>query len=96
MEEIQLSQEQALIYSLIPVGIGFLLGLVPLVAGVMKRKLRLGFFGLIASTVGGAILGVILSIPAMAIFTWLIVRDKFVAEDVVAQNTPETPDGTKN
>jgi hypothetical protein len=95
MEEIQLSSEQALIYSLIPVGIGFLLGLVPLVAGIIKRKLRLGFFGLIASTVGGAILGVILSIPAMAVFTWLIVRDKFVAEDVVAQDDSDLPNDTK-
>jgi hypothetical protein len=96
MEEIQLSAEQALIYSLIPVGIGFLLGLVPLVLGIMKRKLRLGLFGLIASTIGGAILGVILSIPAMAVFTWLIVRDGFVAEDVVSHDeVPASEDDTK-
>jgi hypothetical protein len=44
----------------------------------------LGIFGLIASTLGGALLGVILSIPAMAIFTWLIVRDGFVADDVAS------------
>ena len=92
MEEIQLSAEQALIYTLIPIGIGVLLGLVPLVAGIMKRKLRLGFLGLIASTVGGAILGVLLSIPAMAIFTWLIVRDGFVAEDVVSNDEAAAPE----
>lgn len=89
MDEIRLTSDQALLYALIPIGIGFLLGLIPLIAGIIKRKIRLGVFGLIASTLGGAILGVILSIPAMAVFTWLIVRDRFVAEDVVSDNPPE-------
>ena len=84
MEEVRLSENQALLYILIPAGIGLLLGLVPLVAGVLKRRVKLGVAGLIASTIGGALLGVILSIPAMAVFTWLIVRDRFVAEEVAS------------
>ncbi len=84
MEEVRLSEYEALTYILIPAGIGFLLGLVPLVLGFIKQKVRLGVFGLIASTLGGAILGVILSIPAMAVFTWMIVRDGFVAEEVAS------------
>lgn len=96
MEEVRISENQALIYILIPAGIGFLLGLVPLVAGVFKRKLRLGFYGLIASTIGGAILGVILSIPAMAVFTWLIVRDRFVAEEVASEAPSNSSDENQN
>lgn len=84
MEEVRLTEYQAFLYILIPAGIGFLLGLVPLIAGFIKRKVRLGVFGLIVSTLGGALLGVILSIPAMAVFTWLIVRDGFVAADVAS------------
>ena len=89
MEEVRLTGNEALLYILIPAGIGFLLGLIPLIAGLVKRKVRLGVVGLIASTLGGALLGVILSIPAMAIFTWLIVRDGFVAADV-ASDAPAT------
>ena len=84
MEEVRLTGNEAFLYALIPAGIGLLLGLVPLIAGLIKRKLRLGVIGLIVSIVGGGLLGVILSIPAMAIFTWLIVRDGFVASDVVS------------
>jgi hypothetical protein len=31
----------------------------------------------------------ILSVPAMAIFTWLIVRDRFVAEDAISIESAE-------
>jgi cobalamin synthase len=55
--------------------IGLVLGLIPLIAGVVKKKIRLGCFGLVASTVGGALLGVFLSIPVTAVFTWLIFRN---------------------
>jgi hypothetical protein len=89
MEEIRLTTNEAILYALIPAAIGFLLGLVPLVAGIIKRKVRLGVFGLIASTIGGALLGVILAIPAMAVFTWLIVRDRFVAAEVASDPQPQ-------
>ena len=92
MEEIRLSSNEALLYMLIPVGIGFLLGLVPLAAGIFKGKIRLGVIGLIATTLGGALLGVILSIPAMAIFTWLVVRDGFVAADAVSDDQTNSSD----
>lgn len=84
MEEIRLTTSEAMLYAMIPVVIGFGLGLVPLIAGILKRKYMLGIAGLLVSTVGGAILGVIISIPAMAVFTWLIVRDRFVPTE-----TPE-------
>lgn len=96
MEEVRLSGNEAILLALIPVAIGFLLGLVPLVTGFMKGKVRLGIFGLIASTLGGALLGVILSIPAMAIFTWLIVRDGFVADDVTSDAPAANSDDDQN
>ncbi|MGH9946053.1 MAG: hypothetical protein ACRD6X_02515 [Pyrinomonadaceae bacterium] len=78
MEEIRLTYTEALLYGLIPVAVGFVLGLIPLITGIIKKKIFLGVAGLIVSTIGGAILGAILSIPAMAVFTWLIIRDRFV------------------
>jgi len=81
MEEVRLTYSQAFWLAMIPVLIGFALGLIPLVMGIVRKKVKLGILGLIVSTLGGAILGVILSIPAMAIFTWLIMRDQFVAAD---------------
>lgn len=72
---------------LLHAAIGLILGVVPLVAGILKKKVRLGFFGLLASTIGGAILGIFLSIPAMAVFTWLILRssDTAAASDEISE-----------
>lgn len=80
MQTTELLGDNALYYlPLIGGAVGLILGLVPLVAGIIKKKIRLGFFGLVASTVGGAILGIFLSIPAMAVFTWLILRSSETA-----------------
>ena len=89
MEEVTLTTSQAYLYALIPVAIGFALGLIPLIVGIVKKRIRLGLLGLIVSTVGGALLGMLLSIPAMAIFTWLIVRDGFVAEDAISVDSAD-------
>ncbi len=70
-----MTQQQLLIFGiLINAGIGLVLGLIPLILGFVKRNVKYGFFGFIASIVGGAILGILLSIPAIVIFSWLIVR----------------------
>lgn len=75
MEPIRLNTQEAILYiALINAGIGFVLGLIPLIFGIVKGKTRYGIFGLLAATAGGAILGLFLSIPAVAIFIWLIVR----------------------
>lgn len=84
MEEIRLSYSDAFWYAMIPVVSGFALGLIPFVIGIVRKRLKLGLLGLVFSTVGGAILGFLLSIPAMAIFTWLILRDKFVMTEIPA------------
>lgn len=59
---------------LINAGVGFLIGLVPLVVGFTKKEKRLAFLGLVCCGLGGAVLGIILSLPLAAIFTWLILR----------------------
>lgn len=55
-------------------GIGLVLGLVPLIFGFVKGRVKYGVIGLLACLVGGAVLGIILSVPAMVFFTWLVVR----------------------
>lgn len=90
MDEVRLTMSQALLYVAIGgAAVGFLLGLVPLILGIVKKKVKTGVIGLIVSTLGGALLGVFISIPAMAIFTWLILREQVVATDTV--ETPPEP-----
>src|SRR6187401_2163881 len=90
MDEVRLTMSEALLYvALGGAVVGFLLGLVPLILGIVKKKVTTGVIGLIVSTLGGALLGVFISIPAMAIFTWLILREQVVATDAIA--TPPEP-----
>ncbi|HEX3101135.1 MAG TPA: hypothetical protein VHQ01_05065 [Pyrinomonadaceae bacterium] len=75
MDPNTITPQQALVLGiLINAGVGLVVGLIPLVLGLVKRNVKYGFYGLLASIVGGAILGIILSIPAAVIFSWLIVR----------------------
>lgn len=60
--------------------IGFLLGLIPLLLGFFKKKIKFGVFGIIGSTIGGTILGLFLAIPITIVFTWLIVKKETVSE----------------
>jgi len=90
MEPIEISRSEALIYSmLLNAAFGFAVGVIPLIVGIVKRKVKLGVYGLIASAVGGALLGFILSIPAMAIFTWMIIRDQIRPDEPAEIQTPE-------
>jgi hypothetical protein len=75
MEQVQLTTREALLYgALFTAAIGFAVGLVPLAIGIWKKNLKLGVLGLLASTIGGALLGLLLAVPAAAIFVWLIVK----------------------
>ncbi len=67
-------------------GLGALIGLLPLILGFVKKERGYGVFGFFGSIVGGAVLGVLLSIPIVAIFTWLIVRDNKQPAEVAAVN----------
>jgi len=75
MEQINLTYREAILYSsLIHTFIGLLLGLIPLVLGIIRKERSYGVFGFLGSIIGGAILGLLLSIPVAAIFSWLILR----------------------
>jgi hypothetical protein len=96
MEEIRLTYSEAFLYAMIPALVGFVLGLIPLITGIVHKKVKLGLIGLAAATLGGLILGMILSIPAMAIFTWLILRDRFIAEEAVTENVETGGEDAEN
>ena len=98
MDEIRLTMSEALLYvALGGAVVGFFLGLVPLIVGIVKKKVKTGVIGLIVSTLGGALLGVFISIPAMAIFTWLILREQVVVTDAVdAPREPHSQDTKEN
>jgi len=82
MEQIKLTYTEAILYlALAGIVIGILLGLIPLILGIRKKKRQYGIYGFIASIVGGAI-SPILSIILVAIFTWLILRKPVVKEPV--------------
>ena len=87
MEPINMSPRDVLLYGvLINAGIGVVLGLVPLISGLIKGRPKYGIIGFVCSIIGGAILGIVLAIPASAIFTWLIFRDPKVADAAVVLN----------
>ncbi len=60
--------------TMIGTALGFILGLIPLVLGLIKKERKYAMFGFLGSLIGGALLGIFLSIPVTAIFTWLILR----------------------
>ena len=81
MEPIHLTTQEAILYAaLINAAVGFFLGLIPLCFGFFKGRGKLGILGIVCSTVGGAILGIFLSVPAVALFTWLIIREDRTVE----------------
>lgn len=91
MEQVRLSTQEALLYGMLITGaIGFAVGLVPLAVGVWKKKIKLGVLGLLASTVGGALLGLLLAVPAAAIFVWLIVRQPKGAPTKASEEVNDT------
>jgi len=75
MDVIEVTSREAIgMVILINTVIGFALGLIPLLFGHFNKQLKLGVIGIAAATLGGAILGVFLSVPATVVFTYLIAR----------------------
>ncbi len=88
MEQVKLTYTQAILYiALIGLVIGFLIGLIPLILGIKKEKRNYGYYGFAASTLLGLI-SPILSIIAVAVFSWLILRKPKPTEAVVANENP--------
>ena len=75
MEQIRLTNTEAILYiTLFNIGLGILFGLAPLIFGFIKKDRSYAVFGFLGSIIGGAILGIFLSIPVAILFTWLILR----------------------
>ena len=75
MSEIELTYRNFYLYMIIGGAIlGALAGIVPLILGRRRGKGRLGWYGLLASIVAGAI-APLLGIVVTAIFSWMIVRN---------------------
>lgn len=69
--------------------IGFVLGLIPLLFGYFSKQLKLGLIAIAVMTIGGAILGIYVSIPGMIFFTWLVARNAKRAKNVGFPPTEE-------
>jgi hypothetical protein len=88
MEQIKLTTNEAILYiALFNMGLGILFGLVPLIFGFIRKERSYAVFGFLGSIIGGALLGIFLSIPVAAIFTWLILRKS---------NTKHSPTATSS
>lgn len=75
MQSTEFTVQQLIFYgAIVGAVVGLLLGLVPLVLGLKRGERRLGIIGFLCCLIGGAFASVILSVPSLIIFTWLIVR----------------------
>ncbi len=86
MEQTITTQEAIMYAALFNGGVGLVLGLIPLIAGFVKRQIKYGIIGFLGTLVGGAALGIILSVPVCAVFTWLILRGPKPPREVVVVN----------
>ena len=74
MEPIHITYNELLLYIVLGGFVfGILIGLIPLILGIKKKKRNYGTYGFFASMFGGAI-SPLVAIIAMSIFTWLILR----------------------
>ena len=96
MDPIRLNTREAiLLLTLVGIGVGLVLGLVPLIYGKIKGKFRLGLTGFIVSIIAGAIWS-ILPLFVMITFVFLIIRDqkpKPIDDEDVHQDPTDIPVG---
>ncbi len=78
MGDIQTNAQQIILGGAI---FGGVIGILPLVLGILKRKALLGLGGMIVSAIGGAVAGIFLAIPTVILFVWLILRNRPAAKD---------------
>lgn len=87
---IHISQTQAIMWvMLLNAVIGFILGLIPLLFGYFSKQLKLGLLAIAVTTIGGGLLGILISIPGTIIFTWLVARNARRARNVGFPPTEE-------
>lgn len=91
MEPIHITYNELLVYIVIGgMILGVLLGLIPLILGIKRKKRNYGVYGFFASIVGGAI-SPLVSIIAVAIFIWLISKKSAAEKPVEVVVVNETP-----
>lgn len=71
MQKIEITYSQMI---LIGLGIGFVLGLIPLALGIYKGKKKLAVIGFVVSIAVGAMWS-LFSLIAVLVFVWLILRN---------------------
>lgn len=75
MEPIRVEGIEAVyLFAAINAAVGFVLGLIPLGFGYFRGRTKLGVLGIVSSVLGGALVGLFLSVPAVVLFMWLIIR----------------------
>lgn len=92
MEQLILTKSEIVLYlTLINVLLGVLLGSFPLIVGLILKNRKFALYGFVVSIIGGAILGVLLSYPIAAVFTWLILK-KSKTEAIIADDNSSPAD----
>jgi Na+/melibiose symporter-like transporter len=87
MHKIELTYFQMI---LIGMGVGLVLGLIPLILGIVKGKRKLAIWGFVASIAAGAAWSV-LSLITVIVFIWLILRKPSEAKPVQDEIVNENP-----
>jgi hypothetical protein len=87
MHKIELTYFQMI---LIGMGVGLVLGLIPLILGIVKGKRKLAIWGFVASIAAGAAWSV-LSLITVIVFIWLILRKPSEAKPVQVEIVNENP-----
>jgi len=91
--QIQLTPFQAGV--ILGAGLGFVLGLIPLILGIIKKKIKIGVLGFIGAIIGNAILGLLLSIPIIGICIYLILKKPLTTQPVDVRVVDENPIAVK-
>jgi hypothetical protein len=84
MQKIEFTLQQMI---LIGMGIGAVLGLIPLALGIYKGKKKFAFLGFVTAAAAGAAWSLLALIPVV-LFTWLILRNPGPAATTVVNEEP--------
>lgn len=76
--------------TLIGMGVGFVLGLIPLILGIAKGKKKLALWGFVASVGTGAVWSVVSLLTAI-VFIWLILRKSAETKPIQVEIVNENP-----
>ena len=87
MQRIELTYLQM---TLIGMGVGFILGLIPLILGIIKGKKKPALWGFVASIAAGAVWS-LLALVTMIVSVWLILRKPVQKVEVATENPVDVP-----